>query len=836
LTDIMVYDEACRMLAQAAAVDEVLDIRNKAEALRKYAQQAKNRDNEIHCAQIRVRAERRLGELIIEQRDTVGLAKGGTPYRDVSTCSDEEQVERLPTLAEAGIDRKLSSRAQRIAELGPIRFEALMAMMREQSAEGRVIVDILKIDSENEQRTKRRDLARELSKASRALSPYGQLVPCIYADPPWKRDGGVTDRSYENHYGTMTWDEICAMPVKQRLLPDAWLFLWVPRAHMFALHLVTVEAMDVRTGEMIEVKVEMPLAWAVAKAWGFEAFSTAFVWTKTDDDHPLDQGGGVLVYDQDEVLLMFKRGRGLPKPATNEKYKSNHRSRKREHSRKPEYYREMICSMTGGVPVLELFARVGEQFDPLPPDWLAWGNQAAPDLDPDVRAPDIVSHETDSVVEDEAAPIDLALETIAERVPEEAAGHPALQTADEPAVEGEVYSDDGDHAAPDAAVPPAVRPGAYSDEAMAADHAALSAFARGDALDADVLADLRERKLVTGKAEPRLTKDGTAHLTTLDAHFDHLAQLELLPSRIEQLVGMYGNHLFRLNERVLAGDADGAKEERHMLDLLQERANGNTTFGMACDDSPAERLRLENRAPAGAEPMWCQYGVWRVVVDGIPHLLQHDDDGGLSVYAEDAEKSFLSETGFRSFMGSYRLGCTVGQRAELLIREHIDTVSVGGGPQKPRTKKTAMTPPDVVYRLPNVDEDPTEPVWVEGSIFKNSKPAAVVVGVDAVAVTDGAGGTRYAAVADDEAEFVCALQQLTAGDGGEVDGLVARDLIGAGYATYDETAECAVITAEGLDYLRHHEIVPAASAAAQALPQQIDIEDLLSTPGREAAA
>ena len=374
MTELIKYDEACRMLAEAVAVDEVVDVRNKANAMRIYARQAKNRDLEINAAQIRVRAERRLGEMIIEQRTTVGLAKGGKPYQSDLTPSVEEEVERVPTLKEAGIDHKLSSRAQRIAEIGSIRFEALMSMMREQAGDGRVIVDVLKIDAENEQRQKRRDLARAMSEAT-ALSPSGQKVACVYADPAWKRNQGVTNRSYENHYPTMSWDDICAMPVKDRLLPDAWLFLWIPRAHMFALHKVQIEVTDVRTGEVVLAEVAMPLGWAVAQAWGFDAYSTAFVWTKTDDEHPMDQGGGVLVYDQDEVLLMFKRGRGLPKPATDEKFKSNHRERKREHSRKPDHYRNMIRSMTGGVPVLELFARVDADH-PLPADWIAWGNES----------------------------------------------------------------------------------------------------------------------------------------------------------------------------------------------------------------------------------------------------------------------------------------------------------------------------------------------------------------------------------------------------------------------------------------------------------------------------
>ena len=131
---------------------------------------------------------------------------------------------------------------------------------------------------------------------------------------------------------------------------------------------------------MTGIEVEMPLAWAVAKSWGFDAYSTAFVWTKTDEDHPDEAGGAVLVRDQDELLLMFKRGNGLPKPANGEKFGSNHRERSKPlgHSTKPQHYRRMIATMAGrGVPVLEMFARFDAD-NPPPPGWDLWGNQAKP--------------------------------------------------------------------------------------------------------------------------------------------------------------------------------------------------------------------------------------------------------------------------------------------------------------------------------------------------------------------------------------------------------------------------------------------------------------------------
>lgn len=376
MTELVKYEEARRLLAEAVAVDEVKLIRDQAVALAAYARQAKDREIEVAAAQIRFRAEQRLGEMIIAQKETVGLAKGGQPYRN-PTCSDKEQVGTpVPTLEQAGIDRKLSSRAQRMARLPEDKFEELLERHADEVRSGvRVTMDLLKVGEEADGRERRRALQQALSDETAKL-PMGRRFPVVYADPPWHRKQGVTGRSYENHYPTMTWDDICALPVRDLLLPDAWVFLWIPRAHMFALHTVDMEfATD--DGCVITRKVQMPLAWAVARAWGCDSYSTAFVWTKTDEEHPEDQGGGVITFDQDEILLLFKRGRGLPKPDTKEKFGSNHRERSKPlgHSRKPEFYRQMIATMCGGLPVMELFARVDAE-NPLPENWHAWGNEA----------------------------------------------------------------------------------------------------------------------------------------------------------------------------------------------------------------------------------------------------------------------------------------------------------------------------------------------------------------------------------------------------------------------------------------------------------------------------
>src|SRR5437763_8424614 len=110
------YERCLAALAACRTTDEVREIRDRATAIRAYARQAKDRRLEADAFEIRSRAERRLGELLLAQKATVGFAKGGQPYQ--ATRSKKAQIELpAPTLADASIDRKLSMRAQRLAAL-----------------------------------------------------------------------------------------------------------------------------------------------------------------------------------------------------------------------------------------------------------------------------------------------------------------------------------------------------------------------------------------------------------------------------------------------------------------------------------------------------------------------------------------------------------------------------------------------------------------------------------------------------------------------------------------------------------------------------------------------
>src|ERR1700719_884254 len=107
------YDEARRALAEAHAVDEVKDIRDRAVAMEVYAKQAKDGELIAYATEIRRRAERRLGELMAEERKAGKLAKGGQPHqrKQKSTGSRKDPV--APTLADQGVGKALADRARK---------------------------------------------------------------------------------------------------------------------------------------------------------------------------------------------------------------------------------------------------------------------------------------------------------------------------------------------------------------------------------------------------------------------------------------------------------------------------------------------------------------------------------------------------------------------------------------------------------------------------------------------------------------------------------------------------------------------------------------------------
>jgi|HubBroStandDraft_6_1064221.scaffolds.fasta_scaffold00329_7 hypothetical protein len=128
MTALIRYDAARRALAAAHRVDEVKAIRDKAEAVRVYAKQAGDFALQNQAAEIRIRAERRAGELLVDMQ-TSG-------ERHAKERGRPTKVSSPTTLPKLGITRDQSSKWQRLAGMiDDATFDAAVALAKEKDGE-----------------------------------------------------------------------------------------------------------------------------------------------------------------------------------------------------------------------------------------------------------------------------------------------------------------------------------------------------------------------------------------------------------------------------------------------------------------------------------------------------------------------------------------------------------------------------------------------------------------------------------------------------------------------------------------------------------------------------
>jgi len=119
--ELALYDNMRRAIAAAFKVDEVKDIHDKARAIEIYSRQAKNHKNERRAKNIRLRAERRCGELLREMKKAKGTILSGRTADGSVRRSHDETAE---TLSDHGISKSQSSRWQKLADVPEAEFEA----------------------------------------------------------------------------------------------------------------------------------------------------------------------------------------------------------------------------------------------------------------------------------------------------------------------------------------------------------------------------------------------------------------------------------------------------------------------------------------------------------------------------------------------------------------------------------------------------------------------------------------------------------------------------------------------------------------------------------------
>lgn len=167
----------------------------------------------------------------------------------------------------------------------------------------------------------------------------------IYADPPWKykvysKKG--QGRSAENHYKTMSINEICNLPVKNITQDNCILFMWM-------------------TFPTLKEGLE------VIEKWGFTYKTVGFVWIKKNKKKDsLFMGLGFWTRTNAEICIIATKGKLKRKSM---KVHQVIISAIEEHSKKPDETRERIVELIGDLSRIELFARQKAE------GWDCWGDE-----------------------------------------------------------------------------------------------------------------------------------------------------------------------------------------------------------------------------------------------------------------------------------------------------------------------------------------------------------------------------------------------------------------------------------------------------------------------------
>jgi len=159
------------------------------------------------------------------------------------------------------------------------------------------------------------------------------IYDIIYIDPPWQYSNSGISGAAENHYPTMSIEELSKLEIPSA--KNSTMFIWVTNPILF-------EA--------------LPLI----KTWDFE-YKTNMVWIKDI------AGQGFYVKGQHELLLICVKGNHRPDDSLY--VRSVIQNPRLAHSQKPEVFYEIIEKLYPNGKYLEMFARNKRK------GWTSWGNE-----------------------------------------------------------------------------------------------------------------------------------------------------------------------------------------------------------------------------------------------------------------------------------------------------------------------------------------------------------------------------------------------------------------------------------------------------------------------------
>ena len=317
---LAMLDRAYLAIENAQSLDELKEIRDQAEAARHYVKAAKlTTAMSNRCAEIRIRAERKAGEMI----KASGINRGGNQLKAKS--------HDVTSLADLDISKIQSSRWQKIANIPEDVIEQYFA------------------EPENEEREVTAvglaQFAARLNKpdgVDEPIPPRDGKYRCIVIDPPWnikkiereeRPNQGVT-----LDYPTMSLDEIAdesLVPLRTHADDDCHLYLWVTHKYL-------------------------PAGLELMEGWGFR-YQCLMTWRKNVGITPFSW-----MYDTEHVIF----GRKGNLPLNQLGLRLSFDAPTQGHSVKPEVFYDRVRAASPG-PRIDMFARTERD------GFEVWGNEVA---------------------------------------------------------------------------------------------------------------------------------------------------------------------------------------------------------------------------------------------------------------------------------------------------------------------------------------------------------------------------------------------------------------------------------------------------------------------------
>jgi N6-adenosine-specific RNA methylase IME4 len=347
-------DNAKLAIYTAQNLDEIKEIRDQAEAARYYVKAAGlGKDMADRCAEIRLRAERRAGEMLkganlkpgrptkkpeppnpnLSGNDEKSYHGGSiSDHKSYPSGSNSQPADNIADsfkLDDLGISANQSSRWQKLANIPEETFEDYFTQAP-QSEKEITAVGLTQFSA----RQNKPDSVDD------PIPPKDGTFRAIVIDPPWpikkiERDERP-NQGVELDYPTLTLEQIAdesIVPVRTHADDDCHLYLWV--THKF-----------------------LPAGLELMEKWGFR-YQCVMTWRKNVGITPFSW-----MYDTEHVLFGTRGNLPLERKGIRLSFEAKVQG----HSVKPDVFYERVTEATPG-PRIEMFARRKRD------GFEAWGNE-----------------------------------------------------------------------------------------------------------------------------------------------------------------------------------------------------------------------------------------------------------------------------------------------------------------------------------------------------------------------------------------------------------------------------------------------------------------------------